>query len=203
MIAIVDYGLGNVRAFANVLKKLNLPHVIASSGDQLEVAKKIILPGVGAFDYAMNMLIKSGMYDMLNSLVLIHNVPVLGVCVGMQLMANSSDEGVSKGLGWIDGHVKKFPVTDTDEISIPHMGWNTIMPIKNNNLLDGVDTHSKYYFLHSYYYDCSSKGDELAFTEYGSRFTCAIQKNNIFGVQFHPEKSHRWGEKLLENFARL
>ncbi len=203
MIAIIDYGLGNVRAFANIYTKLNIPFLVANDASELEQVKKIILPGVGSFDYAMNLLEKSGMKKKLNDMVLNFNVPVLGVCVGMQMMASSSEEGTRPGLGWIDGEVKKIETSLLLPINVPHMGWNNINPVLNSGLMDGLDSKSRFYFLHSYYYSCKNEGSILASTNYGNEFTCAIHRKNIYGVQFHPEKSHRWGEKLLDNFARL
>jgi len=200
MIAIVDYGLGNVKAFATVFKKLNIPANIAGENKDLLHASKIILPGVGAFDYAMDKLEKSGMLNQLNDLVLKHSIPVLGVCVGMQIMAKSSDEGLLPGLGWIDGVVKMF---NRETMSVPHMGWNNIKPVNNNSLLKDLDESSHFYFLHSYYFKCSRETDIIASTDYYGEFTSAVNNANIYGVQFHPEKSHDWGLKLLENFAKL
>lgn len=203
MIAIIDYGLGNVRAFANVYTKLNIPFIIAKNTKELEKSHKIIVPGVGSFDYAMNLLEKSGMKELLNDMVQKCNVPVLGVCVGMQMMATSSEEGICPGLGWIDGQVKKFQTSSSQPINVPHMGWNNISPVINSGLMDGLSSESRFYFLHSYYFNCENEEPVLASTHYGNEFTCAIHRKNVYGVQFHPEKSHRWGEKLLENFARL
>jgi len=202
MIAIIDYGLGNVRAFANIYTKLNIPFVIVQNTSELKKAQRIILPGVGAFDYAMGLLEKSGMKNMLDDMVQGLGVPVLGVCVGMQMMAASSEEGEKPGLGWVDGQVKKFKTEDSLPIIIPHMGWNNVQPLNDSILMEGLDSASKFYFLHSYYFNCTSKNEILASTNYGGKFTCAVNRNNIYGVQFHPEKSHQWGEKLLENFAR-
>jgi len=203
MIAIVDYGLGNVKAFANIYLKLNIPFVIARDVSELGKAEKIILPGVGAFDYAIDLLDKSGMRKTLDDLVQEANIPVLGVCVGMQMMATSSEEGFRSGLGWISGQVKRFESLISHPINIPHMGWNNIFPKTNNLLMDGLDQESRFYFLHSYYFSCESEDSVLASTNYGNEFACAIHQRNIYGVQFHPEKSHHWGEKLLNNFAKL
>ena len=200
MIAIIDYGLGNVKAFANVYKKLNVPARIANKVEDLDNITKIILPGVGAFDFAMQMLESSGMRKCLNYMVLNDSVPVLGVCVGMQMLANSSDEGHLPGLGWINGEVKKF---DQNSCSVPHMGWNTIKPVVFTGLFYGLDENSRFYFLHSYYFRCSSDENIIASTEYYGEFTSAVASGNVYGVQFHPEKSHEWGIRLLENFANL
>jgi glutamine amidotransferase len=203
MIAIVDYGLGNISAFANVFDRINQPFALARTPDELKAATKIILPGVGSFDYAMLLLEKSGMKDVLNDKVLDEKTPVLGVCVGMQMLARASEEGTSAGLGWIDGDVKKFFDAPGHPIRIPHMGWNNATPAREHGLLDGLDDSSRFYFLHSYYFDCDDQADVLATTVYDGRFTCAVAHENIYGVQFHPEKSHRWGNQLLSNFARM
>lgn len=204
MIAIIDYGVGNIRAFANIYKQLNIPIRIASKVDDLENVSKLILPGVGAFDYAMEQLENSGMKQRLDELVLLNKIPVLGICVGMQMLANGSDEGNKSGLGWIDAFVKKF---DENKIKyttrLPHMGWNSIQLLTKNKLLHGLDERARFYFLHSYYFDCFQKQDAIAATEYGIDFSCAVNKNNIYGVQFHPEKSHQNGIQLLQNFANL
>jgi glutamine amidotransferase len=203
MIAIVDYGLGNISAFANAFGRINKPFVIARSTEELKNATKIVLPGVGSFDYAMMLLEKSGMHDRLNAMVVEQKTPVLGVCVGMQMMARFSEEGTRPGLGWIDGEVKKFVESPRHVIRIPHMGWNNATPVREHGLLNGLDDASRFYFLHSYYFECHEQPDILATTEYDGRFASAITHDNIYGVQFHPEKSHRWGNQLLENFARL
>jgi glutamine amidotransferase len=204
MITIVNYGLGNISAFANVYKRLNIPITVATQKVELQGATKIILPGVGAFDHAMTLLNKSGMREMLDELVLVKNIPVIGICVGMQILAKSSDEGVLSGLGWIDGEVKKFDSTlIMHKTRLPHMGWNTITPINSSNLLLGFNENSRFYFLHSYYFHCNDKRNEIATTQYGLNYSSAVQKENIFGVQFHPEKSHVNGIQLLNNFANL
>ena len=204
MITIIDYGLGNVRAFANVYERLNIPVSIAKTVNDLKDTTKFILPGVGAFDYAISKLNDSGMRETLDNLVLGHQVPVLGICVGMQMLANFSDEGVLPGLGWIDGMVKKFDVSVLNsKTQLPHMGWNTINPNNDNPLLVKFSNDSRFYFLHSYYFQCNDPNNAIATTEYGIKYTSAVNKKNIYGVQFHPEKSHQWGIQLLKNFADL
>jgi glutamine amidotransferase len=165
---------------------------------------KIILPGVGSFDYAMQRLNDSGMRETLEKKVLEEKIPVLGVCVGMQMLAKTSEEGILPGLGWIDGEVKKFVLpSGSTTMRIPHMGWNTIKPLSQDGLLKGLDNESRFYFLHSYYFKCSHSSDSMALTNYGGDFVSAVNDKNIYGVQFHPEKSHGWGIQLLENFASL
>ena len=204
MIKIIDYGLGNIGAFANVYERLNIPVSVAKTAEDLKDATKIILPGVGAFDYAMSTLNNSAVRETLDKLVLDNKVPVLGICVGMQILAKSSDEGVLSGLGWIDGMVKKFDVSMLNsKTQLPHMGWNTIHPNNANPLLVNFNNDSRFYFLHSYYFQCNNESDSIATTEYGLQFTSAVNNMNIYGVQFHPEKSHQWGIQLLKNFAEL
>jgi glutamine amidotransferase len=204
MITIVDYGLGNIKAFVNVYERLNIKTKIAHHADDLITATKIILPGVGAFDYAMSQLNASGMRDELENQVLNNNVPIVGICVGMQMLAKSSDEGKLPGLGWIDGEVKLFDESLIPyKTRLPHMGWNTINLKGANKLLDLLNDNSRFYFLHSYYFNCNSETDIIATTEYGITYSSAINKGNIYGIQFHPEKSHQNGIQLLHNFARL
>jgi imidazole glycerol-phosphate synthase subunit HisH len=204
MIKIINYGLGNIKAFANIYHKLGVPFYIATKPEDLEGATKIILPGVGDFDWAMERLDKSGLRQPLDELVLNQKTPVLGICVGMQILANSSEEGELPGLGWIDAEVKKFDTsTFKQKTKIPHMGWNDVKPTKNNGLFNGLETNALFYFLHSYYFDCNQEEDTLAVAEYGKQFACAANYNNIYGVQFHPEKSHQYGIQLLSNFAKL
>lgn len=204
MITIIDYGLGNIRAFVNVYDRLNIKTKIAHTAADIKDAEKIILPGVGAFDYAMSQLNASGMRDELEKQVLIHKVPVVGICVGMQMLAKRSDEGKLPGLGWIDGEVKLFDESLIPyKTRLPHMGWNTMVPVKPNALLADFNGQSRFYFLHSYYFDCNNEEDSIARTEYGITYTSAINKENIYGIQFHPEKSHSNGIQLLHNFAKL
>ena len=205
MITIIDYGLGNIQAFLNIYKKLHIPVQVAKSENDLEGASKLILPGVGHFDYAMQRFNDSGMREKVEDLVLKSNVPVLGVCVGMQIMANSSEEGVESGLGWISGTVKSLEsiVKVGNNLPIPHMGWNSVLP-NHKDLFHNIDSDDlEFYFLHSYYFDCTSQENCIASTDYSSNFCCAVNNKNIFGVQFHPEKSHHFGVNLLKNFAEL
>jgi glutamine amidotransferase len=204
MITIIDYGVGNINAFVNVYKRINIPTKIARTAADLEGAQKLILPGVGHFDHAMSELIKSGMREKLDELVMVKKVPVIGICVGMQMMGNSSDEGVLEGLKWIDASVKKFDVTKIQQVTrLPHMGWNDVHPVISNPLFEGLEKEALFYFLHSYYFECNNKADILATSEYGEEFTCAVHHENVYGIQFHPEKSHHYGETLLHNFAKL
>ncbi|MEO3865723.1 imidazole glycerol phosphate synthase subunit HisH [Rheinheimera fenheensis] len=206
MITIVDYGLGNIKAFANVYKRLNIAACYASTPEQLMQATKIILPGVGAFDHAMHKLNTSGLRETLDNLVLEKKVPVIGICVGMQMMANSSEEGISKGLGWINGTVKRFHndnETCASKYPLPHMGWNNIYPVKETSLLRNLDVEKRFYFLHSYYFECKYEQNVLATANYGFDYACVVNNNNVFGIQCHPEKSHHNGVSLLKNFAEL
>jgi glutamine amidotransferase len=204
MITLINYGLGNIRAFVNVYERLNIKIRIAHKPEDLKGSTKLILPGVGAFDQAMLQLNQSGLRDELEKQVLIEKVPVIGVCVGMQILAKSSDEGKLSGLGWIDSKVKLFNASIIEsKTGLPHMGWNTIMPVCVNPLLTGFTSESRFYFLHSYYFVCNNPDDTIATTDYGLKFSCAVNNGNIYGVQFHPEKSHANGIQLLYNFSKL
>lgn len=206
MITIVDYGLGNIKAFANVYKRLNIPACYASTPEQLQQASKIILPGVGAFDHAMHKLNTSGLRETLDNLVLEKKVPVIGICVGMQMMANDSEEGISKGLGWINGTVKRFSYPNEEVAKkhpLPHMGWNDINPVKASALVANLDEYKRFYFLHSYYFQCANTADIVATANYGFDYACIVNHGNVYGIQCHPEKSHHNGVALLKNFAEL
>lgn len=204
MITIVDYGVGNINAFVNVYKRVNVPTKIAKTAADLEDAQKIILPGVGHFDHALSELIKSGMREKLDELVMEKEIPVIGICVGMQMMGNSSDEGKLAGLGWIDASIKKFDETKIKQVTrLPHMGWNDVNPIVSSPLFQGLERNALFYFLHSYYFECNNPSDILATSDYGGQFACAAHHQNVYGIQFHPEKSHHYGETLLHNFAKL
>ena len=203
MIALVDYGLGNIQAFANIYRSLGIEFLVAKSAEDLRCASHIILPGVGAFDWAMTRLEESGLRDALDEEVLERKKPVLGVCLGMQMMARFSEEGIQPGLGWIDAMVVKFDTRLIDgKTHLPHMGWNDATPLNKDTLFAGLDS-PKYYFLHSYFMKPDHVQNTLATSSYGVTFTSAVCSGNVYGTQFHPEKSHQWGTHLLKNFAEL
>lgn len=205
MIAIINYGVGNVRAIANIYSRLGLDAAIVSSPDEVKRATRLILPGVGAFDWTMMHLNRSGLRESITEKVLGEKRPVLGICVGMQMLARRSEEGVLDGLGWIDGEVRKFDVsTFSQRTHLPHMGWNTARPASDGGLFRGIGQHdARFYFLHSFYFAPRCPDDVLAMTNYNGEFASGIGHGNIFGVQFHPEKSHQSGVRLLQNFAEL
>ena len=205
MISIIDYGVGNVQAFLNLFDRLGIKAKRANNTKLLEEASHLILPGVGHFDYAMKKINNSGLRDSLEKLVINSKVPLLGICVGMQMLANSSDEGDLPGLGWISGNVRAFSSNeDSSKLPLPHMGWNTLDVYKSEDLFGKFSEKlTEYYFLHSYYFDAKDKSLVSATSNYGFNFDAAISLGNIYGVQFHPEKSHKWGEQLLENFSKI
>lgn len=203
MITLVNYGLGNIQAFVNIYKRLNIPVAVADTVDQLNRAEKIILPGVGAFDWAMTRLNESGMQPCLDDLVMVRMRPVLGVCVGLQMMARCSDEGELPGLGWIDAEVKRIgEASITQRTHLPHMGWNDVIPRSTECLFKGM-LAPRFYFLHSYYFAPRNPDVVLAVTDYSGSFPSAVRSGNVLGTQFHPEKSHFCGIRLLQNFAEL
>lgn len=205
MIGIIDYGVGNINAFKNIYKQLNISIKTVNKESDLIDVEKIILPGVGHFDYAMTRFQDSGMVDKINQMVTQENVPVVGICVGMQMMAKRSDEGELPGLGWIDADVKKFDSNlsfGQTQLPLPHMGWNDIQSLRTSPILTGLE-NAQFYFLHSYYFICNDENDKIATTNYGKNFTCAANHKNVYGIQFHPEKSHKYGIQLLKNFAEL
>jgi glutamine amidotransferase len=204
VIGIVDYGLGNVQAFMNMFKRIGVDARRARVHGDLEGVSGLILPGVGAFDHAMELLDRSGMRPSLDELVKDKRVPVLGVCVGMQIMAAGSDEGIKSGLGWIPGRVRAFAGNPSSAgLPLPHMGWNDVDVGVRDPLFSGFDEKPRFYFLHSYYFDCENPGHVVATADYGMNFPCVVSSGNIYGVQCHPEKSHHFGVQLLRNFAAL
>jgi imidazole glycerol-phosphate synthase subunit HisH len=204
MITIVDYGLGNILAFVNIYKRLNIPVQVVSTSSELSSAEKIILPGVGSFDWAMTQLNNSGMRETLDELVQEASVPVIGICVGMQMMAKRSDEGQLDGLGWIDAEVKRLGESAlAGPTYLPHMGWNDVTPVIANPLFLGLEKEARFYFLHSYYFSHGDESQILSHTLYNGLFASSVHHKNVFGVQFHPEKSHHWGGRLLKNFAEM
>jgi glutamine amidotransferase len=203
MISIVDYGLGNVLAFVNMGKRIGVDIAVAKTAADLASASRIILPGVGSFDHAMALLDRSGMRGTLEELAGGKKVPVLGVCVGMQLLAERSDEGQARGLGWIPGEVRALRSLLADRrLPLPHMGWNDVRAVNGWQLCQGLEDSARFYFLHSFYYECANSADVAATCSYGVEFACAVRRGNIQGVQFHPEKSHHFGAGLIKNFAR-
>jgi len=204
MIAIIDYGSGNVHAVATLLEKQNIKHCLTHDIKTLQSADKYILPGVGAFDPSMQTLRETGLLDTLNEQVLVKKKPALGICVGMHLLSEGSDEGNEIGLGWIPGRVRKINLpANMPTPHLPHMGWNSVNPKMQSPLFDNIDMEHGFYFLHSYYFDAAKPETIAAEVEFGGEMTCAVIKDNIFGMQFHPEKSHSNGMTLFSNFAGL
>ena len=204
MIGLVDYGSGNIQAIANIYSRLSLPSFIARTAADLALATHVVLPGVGAFDQTMEHLEASGLRDALTERVVGQGTPFLGICVGMQLLAARSEEGTRPGLGWIDAEVRRFDhARFTQRTHLPHMGWNDVELVRPHPLFAGLERDASFYFLHSYYVDCARRDDVLAEADYGGPFACAVHAGNIHGVQFHPEKSHQGGIRLLKNFAEL
>ena len=203
MITIVNYGMGNLGSVQNMFKRIGVPSEI--SGDPAIIAKStsLLLPGVGAFDAAMQKIADSGLLTVLNKKVLEERVPTLGICLGMQLLTNSSEEGILPGLGWISAKTVKFKFAPESKLKVPHMGWNYVYSKKESPLTSNLPEEPRFYFVHSYYVQCDNEEDVLTTTPYGSDFHSIVQKNNVYGAQFHPEKSHKYGMKLLANFAKL
>jgi len=203
MITIINYGMGNLGSVQNMFRRIGVPSEI--SGDPAVIAQstKLLLPGVGAFDAAMQKIADSGLREVLDKKVLEEKVPTLGICLGMQLLTNSSEEGVLPGLGWIPARTLKFRFSPDSSLKIPHMGWNYVFTKKESPLTHDLPPAPRFYFVHSYYVQCDTEQDVLTTTTYGSDFHSIVQKGNVFGAQFHPEKSHKYGMKLLANFAGI
>jgi glutamine amidotransferase len=205
MICIVDYGVGNIQAFLNLFKRLGVAACRADTSEALADATRLVLPGVGNFDHAMQRLNDSGLRPKLEELVLGAQMPVVGICVGMQLLAGGSDEGHLPGLNWVPGRVRAFASQPQSvALPMPHMGWNDLQPRDHSKLFSrGFEGAAQFYFLHSYFFDATDKGDVAATASYGLEFDAVVSRGNIHGVQCHPEKSHHWGEQLLKNFVEL
>jgi imidazole glycerol-phosphate synthase subunit HisH len=203
MITIIDYKIGNLASIKNMLKRIGVAATISSTVADIEAAEKLILPGVGHFDYGMQNLHQSGLVAALNQKVLVNKVPILGICLGVQLLTEESEEGKEKGLGWVSG---KTIVFDKEKLStnqkIPHMGWGEIEHYKQSKLFENMYDEPRFYFVHSYHLDLTEKTQEVCTLKYGYEFCAGIEKGNILGVQFHPEKSHKFGMRLLENFVK-
>jgi len=202
MIIIVNYGMGNLGSMLNMFRRIGVKADIESDPAAIQQAEKLVLPGVGAFDTAMNCInTVPGLREVLDQKALIENVPILGVCLGMQLITGSSEEGTVPGLGWIPGVSTRFP--KQDGLKVPHMGWNVALPNTPSFLTALVGEAPRYYFVHSYCVHVDDPAHSLMRTHYGIDFDSAIGRDNIYGVQFHPEKSHRFGMQILKNFAEL
>lgn len=202
-IVIVDYGMGNLNSVKKRLDRMKVDSVISSAPEDIVNSQKIILPGVGHFAKAMFNLKELNLLDVLNEAVLIKKKPILGICLGMQLMAKSSEEGEADGLGWFDAEVTRFQVSDKIKYKIPQIGWNQIYIKKNSRLMNNIPELSEFYFVHSYHFKVNNPSDLLNETEYDYSFPSAVEHDNIFGVQYHPEKSHDAGAQLLQNFIDL
>jgi len=206
MIAIVDYNMGNLGSIGNMLRKIGVESVVTSDHEEISQASKLILPGVGAFDSGMESLENAGLDKLLAEMVLQRKTPILGICLGMQMMTRRSEEGDRPGLGWLQADTVRFKFDpDNEKLKIPHMGWNVAYPRRCDSLFNGLaDTdQAAFYFVHSYHVVCDSDADVLASAEHGYRFACAVERGNISAVQFHPEKSHRYGMRFLKNFAEM
>lgn len=203
-IVIIDYDMGNVGSIANMIKKVGGISKVTRDRKIISKAKKMILPGVGAFDNGMSNLKKFGLLNLLNKKALKEKIPVLGVCLGMQLLTDNSEEGRLSGLSWVKARTVKFSFSKKGlDLRIPHMGWNTVEQIRKNDLLTNILPHPRFYFVHSYHVVCNNKNDVIALTNYGYDFASMINHGNIYGVQFHPEKSHKFGMKIYSNFLNL
>ena len=205
MITVIDCHIGNPGSILNMLKKLEVKAVLSSSTADIVNADKLILPGVGSFDTGMKNLAALGLIPVLNKKVIEDKTPILGICLGMQLFTRASEEGILPGLGWIDAETVRFRFDNTQDVQnrIPHMGWNTVKIIRASKLFTDMYSESRFYFVHSYHIRCNRDEDITTTTFYGYEFVSSIVSDNIAGVQFHPEKSHKFGMKLLVNFARL
>lgn len=203
MITIIDYGTGNLSSIKNMFKRIGIEAVITNNIEEIEHAEKLILPGVGHFDYGMKNLHNSGLVNILNQKILINKTPILGICLGVQLLTESSEEGIEKGLGWINGKTIAF---NKEKLSIhqkiPHMGWSEVNNYHQSKLFTDMQDEPRFYFVHSYHLQLQNKNDCLASANYGYDFEVGVEHENILGVQFHPEKSHKYGMKLLENFVK-
>jgi len=203
LLVIVDYGLGNIGSIRNMFKRIGVECAVSGSVEDIIRADRLVLPGVGAFDQGMQNLAQRQLVPALTRKVVDERAPVLGICLGMQLLVEASEEGACAGLGWIKGRCRRFaPGVTAPQIKVPHMGWNTVRALHPGGVFAGLEEESRFYFVHSYYVACDDPASVLGVTSYGTEFPSAIMNGNILGVQFHPEKSHKFGMRLLENFAR-
>lgn len=202
-VAIVNYGMGNLHSVFRKMSGLDVHSVVASTANEISKADKIILPGVGHFAKAMENLRQQGLYEALNEAVLVKKKTILGICLGMQLMAKESEEGNAVGFGWLDAKVIKFRIQNHVRYKVPQTGWNTLTVCKKSELLKKIEDSSEFYFLHSYHYADTPQDDQLTLTDFQYEYVSAVEKGNIFGTQFHPEKSHGQGIQLLKNFIQI
>ena len=202
MITIVDYGMGNVGSIKNMLKYIGKDSTITRDPDKIYKSSKLILPGVGSFDIAMRNIEKHNLLEVLNLKALKDKVPILGICLGMQILTNDSEEGPLKGLGWINASTIKFKLDET-KFKIPHMGWNTVKLANENSLSNKFNPDTRFYFVHSYFVKVNDEKNSILKTHYHINFDSAINNDNIYGVQFHPEKSHKNGMQLFNNFIKI
>lgn len=205
MIRVLNYGIGNSAAVVNMLRKAGGDAEVCSDPSSLDGSSGIVLPGVGSFDNGMYKLKESGFIDILQKKVLVDRVPFLAICLGMQLLFNKSEEGTAEGLGWLEGDVTRFCFNRDNkdlQLKVPHMGWNLVDTVSDASLFDGVTDAARFYFTHSFHVNCLNANDVLATSTYGYEFTAAVRRQNIVGVQFHPEKSHRFGLKFFQNFLK-
>ena len=201
MISVLDYGMGNIGSILNMLKWIGVDSEVCDDLPSLEKAQKLVLPGVGAFDHAMSRIRELGMFDLLNRKALVDEIPILGICLGMQLITRGSEEGEMDGFGWVPAETRRLP--ESSGIKVPHMGWNLVTPDKESALTLGFEEQTRFYFVHSYAVFSDNPETCILKTSYGIDFDSAIQEGQIFGVQFHPEKSHRFGAELFRNFSNL
>jgi imidazole glycerol-phosphate synthase subunit HisH len=200
-VAVIDYGMGNIGSICNMLRHVGADPIVSADPRQLEAADKLVLPGVGHFDRAMANLSATGLADAIRDLVQERRMPILGICLGMQLMCGSSAEGTQSGLGFLDARVRRFEFPNDRRFKVPHMGWARLDIARRATLLDDLDDEARFYFVHSYFVECNDDSDVLARASYGGDFVAAFQRGNVHGVQFHPEKSHRFGMRLFQNFV--
>ncbi len=203
MITIIDYGMGNLGSIYNMFKRIGVPSKITGNRDEILAASKLLLPGVGAFDTAIRRISELGLREILDQKALVDKIPVLGICLGMQLLTNESEEGILPGLGWIEGRAMRFRFENGSKLKVPHMGWNLVQISNPCPITLDLPVDPQFYFVHSYYVQATDPAHSVFKTSYGIEFDSGIRKNNIYGAQFHPEKSHKYGMKLLENFAKL
>jgi len=201
--SIVSYGVGNISSIANMFRHVGIATEVVTDAKQVLAANRLVLPGVGAFDHGMRCLRASGLADAVSEAVLERGVPILGICLGMQLMCRSSEEGQLPGLGWIDAEVRRFNFAEESGLKVPHMGWNTVTLRRRNSIIPADELKQRFYFVHSYYVRCMNAEDVVATTTYGHEFVSVFAHDNLYGVQFHPEKSHRYGMAIMRRFVEI